>query len=87
MQKSSVSGLLCLLKQLGGAYKQLCQYDCREAVQSLENLSPAHSSSNLVLGLLGKCARSMCACACVSTMEYASYLTHAIYQLRHKYVI
>ena len=55
MQKSSVSGLLSLLKQLGGAYKQLCQYNCREAVQSLENLSPAHSSSNLVLGLLGKC--------------------------------
>ena len=55
MQKSSVSGLLALLKQLGQAYQQLCQYNCREAVQLFESLGTAHSSSNLVLGLLGKC--------------------------------
>ena len=55
MQKSSVSCLLNLLKQLGHAYKQLCQYNCREAIKLFENLCPSHSNSNLVLGLLGKC--------------------------------
>jgi len=55
MQKSSVSGLLTLLKRLGQAYQKLCQYNCRESIQLFENLSSAHSSSNLVLGLLGKC--------------------------------
>ena len=55
MQKSSMSGLLVLLKQLGQAYQKLCQFNCKEAVTLYENLPPSHASSNYVLTLLGKC--------------------------------
>ena len=55
MQKSSMSGLMTLLKQLGLAYQKLCQYSCKEAVTLFENLPPSHATSNFVLTMLGKC--------------------------------
>merc|ERR1719318_1621946 len=55
MQKSSVSGLLLLLKQVGLAYQKIGHYNCREAVRLLQLLPPKHASSTWVLALLGKC--------------------------------
>merc|ERR1719228_1317024 len=54
MQKSSVSGLLQLLKQVGLAYQRLGHYNCKEAVRLLELLPPKHANSTWVLALLGK---------------------------------
>merc|ERR1719318_1883626 len=54
MQKSSVSGLLLLLKQVGLAYQKIGHYNCREAVRLLQLLPPKHASSTWVLALLGK---------------------------------
>merc|ERR1719318_383477 len=55
MQKSSVSGLLLLLKQVGLAYQKIGHYNCREAVRLLQLLPPKHATSTWVLALLGKC--------------------------------
>ena len=55
MQKSSVSGLLLLLKQLGLAYQKIGHYNCKEAVRLLQLLPPKHATSTWVLALLGKC--------------------------------
>jgi len=55
MQKSSVTGLLFLLKQIGLAYQKIGHYNCKEAVRLLQLLPPKHTTSTWVLGLLGKC--------------------------------
>merc|ERR1719500_22842 len=55
MQKSSVSGLLHLLKQVGLAYQKIGHYNCKEAVRLLQLLPPKHATSTWVLALLGKC--------------------------------
>merc|ERR1719481_1432850 len=54
MQKSSVSGLLQLLKQVGFAYQKIGHYNCKEAVRLLQCLPPKHANSTWVLALLGK---------------------------------
>lgn len=55
MQKSSVTGLLLLLKQVGLAYQKIGHYNCKEAVRLLQLLPPKHATSTWVLALLGKC--------------------------------
>jgi len=55
MQKSSVTGLLTLLKQVGLAYQKIGHYNCKEAVRLLHLLPPKHATSTWVLALLGKC--------------------------------
>jgi len=55
MQKSSMTGLLNLLKHLGLAYQNMCQYNCKEAIKLFENLPASHANSNYVQTLLGKC--------------------------------
>jgi len=55
IQKSSVSGLMQLLKQIGMAYHKLGHYNCKEAVRLLQLLPPKHATSTWVLSLLGKC--------------------------------
>jgi len=54
MQKSSVTGLLQLLKQAGQAYQKIGHYNCKEAVRLLQCLPPKHANSTWVLALLGK---------------------------------
>lgn len=54
MQKSSMTGLLNLLKHLGLAYQNMCQYNCKEAIKLFENLPASHANSNYVQTLLGK---------------------------------
>ena len=54
IQKASADGLMRLMRQLGAAAKELWKYDCRKAVQLLEAVSPPHSDSAFVLGLLGR---------------------------------
>lgn len=55
IQKSSISGLMLLLKQLGAAYLKIGHYNCKEAVRLLKLLPPKHATSIWVLSLLGKC--------------------------------
>merc|ERR1719219_2745672 len=54
IQKSSVTGLLHLLKQAGQAYQKIGHYNCKEAVRLLQCLPPKHANSTWVLALLGK---------------------------------
>jgi len=55
LQKSSVSGLLSLMKSVGLAFQKIGHYNCREAVRLLHLLPPKHANSTWVLALLGKC--------------------------------
>lgn len=54
MQKQSSEGLMALLRELGTAYLHLSQFNCRKAIDCLNNLPPQHYSTGWVLSLLGK---------------------------------
>ena len=54
IQKSSVSGLMDLLRLLGAAYSELARYNSRRAITLLDEIPAHHKTSGWVLGLLGK---------------------------------
>lgn len=54
IQKQSVEGLMCLLRQLGSGYAELSKYNCRKAVKILDAVPPNHRSAGWILGLLGR---------------------------------
>ncbi|XP_021937878.1 cell division cycle protein 27 homolog isoform X2 [Zootermopsis nevadensis] len=54
MQKQSSEGLMALLRELGTAYLHLSQFNCRKAIDCLNNLPPHHYNTGWVLSLLGK---------------------------------
>ncbi|GFG36974.1 hypothetical protein Cfor_05395 [Coptotermes formosanus] len=54
MQKQSSEGLMALLRELGTAYLHLSQFNCRKAIDCLNNLPPQQYNTGWVLSLLGK---------------------------------
>lgn len=54
LQKQSAEGLMTLLRQLGIAYSNLCQFKCTEAVEVLTNLPGHHYNTGWVLSMLAK---------------------------------
>lgn len=47
-------GLMWLLREVGAAYQQLCQYNCRRAVELLTALPSNHYHTGWVLAHIGK---------------------------------
>lgn len=47
-------GLMALLRELGTAYLHLSQFNCRKAIDCLNNLPPQQFNTGWVLSLLGK---------------------------------
>ena len=45
---------MALLRDMGTAYLHLSQFNCRKAIESLNNLPPQHYNTGWVLSLLGK---------------------------------
>ena len=55
IQRSSVEGLMELMRQLGSAYLELSRYNNRNAIKLLqEDVSFQHRNSAWIQGLLGK---------------------------------
>ncbi|XP_069701622.1 cell division cycle protein 27 homolog isoform X2 [Periplaneta americana] len=54
LQKQSAEGLMALLRDMGTAYLHLSQFNCRKAIECLNNLPPQHYNTGWVLSLLGK---------------------------------
>jgi anaphase-promoting complex subunit 3 len=51
---SVAEGLMALMQELGTAYLHLSQFNCRKAIDCLNNLPPQHYNTGWVLSLLGK---------------------------------
>jgi anaphase-promoting complex subunit 3 len=51
---SFAEGLMALLQELGTAYLHLSQFNCRKAIECLNNLQPKQYNTGWVLSLLGK---------------------------------
>ncbi|CAB0034258.1 unnamed protein product [Trichogramma brassicae] len=54
IQKTSAEGLMSLLRQLGMAYKHLCEFNCMQAVEILTVLPGHHYNTGWVLSMLAK---------------------------------
>ncbi|XP_014206704.1 cell division cycle protein 27 homolog isoform X2 [Copidosoma floridanum] len=54
IQKHSAEGLMSLLRQLGTAYQNLCQFNCTEVVEILTALPGQHYNTGWVLSMLAK---------------------------------
>ncbi|KAK4310422.1 hypothetical protein Pmani_018019 [Petrolisthes manimaculis] len=54
IQKQSAEGLMWLLREVGAAYQQLCQYNCKRAVELLTALPSNHYHTGWVLAHIGK---------------------------------
>lgn len=54
IQKSSADGLMSLLRELGHAYQQLAQYNCRKAIELLSALPAHHYRTGWSLSHIGK---------------------------------
>nr|CAD7424498.1 unnamed protein product [Timema monikensis] len=54
LQKQSAEGLMSLLREIGSAYLHLSQFNCRKAIECLDNLPEQQHSTGWVLSMLGK---------------------------------
>ncbi|CAG2067748.1 unnamed protein product, partial [Timema podura] len=54
LQKQSAEGLMSLLRDIGSAYLHLSQFNCRKAIECLDNLPEQQHSTGWVLSMLGK---------------------------------
>ncbi|XP_040564895.1 cell division cycle protein 27 homolog isoform X1 [Lepeophtheirus salmonis] len=54
IQKSSLEGLLSLLKTLGTAFLEYSQFNCRKSLNILDDVSPHHRNKGWTLGLVAK---------------------------------
>ncbi|QQP57780.1 Cell division cycle protein 27 -like protein, partial [Caligus rogercresseyi] len=54
IQKSSLEGLLSLLKTLGSAFQEYSLFNCRKSLSILDDVSPHHRNKGWVLGLVAK---------------------------------
>ncbi|KAJ8687753.1 hypothetical protein QAD02_023547 [Eretmocerus hayati] len=54
IQKNSAEGLMTLLRHLGTAYQNLCQFNCSETVEKLTALPGHHYNTGWVLSMLAK---------------------------------
>ena len=55
IQRSSASGLMSLLRNLGRVYMEASKYNSREAIRLLEEIPDHHGKSSWALALRGKC--------------------------------
>ncbi|KAJ3662185.1 hypothetical protein Zmor_006541 [Zophobas morio] len=53
MQKQSAEGLMCLLRNLGQAYLNLSNFDCKAAIEELNSLPPNQFETSWVYCLMG----------------------------------
>lgn len=53
IQKQSAEGLMCLLRLIGKAYVHLSNFDCEEAIETLNSLPQNQHNTSWVLCLLG----------------------------------
>lgn len=54
VQRHCIDGLLCLMRQFGLAFVELSRFNCRKAIQLLEEVPLKHRKSCWVLGHIGK---------------------------------
>ena len=54
IQKQSAEGLMSLLRTVGKAYSHLASYESRQAIDSIECLSPRHRRSTWAISLTAK---------------------------------
>ena len=54
IQKSSMGGLMELLRLLGAAYSELSRYNSRRAIALLDEIPHHHKTTGWVLGMVGK---------------------------------
>ncbi|KAF5299877.1 hypothetical protein FQA39_LY11414 [Lamprigera yunnana] len=51
--RQSAEGLMCLLKDMGRAYLHLSQFNCKSAIEELNNLPNHHYSTSWVYAMIG----------------------------------